>query len=109
MNWKQFLKPDWRKMVLFVILLILSLLYEWPCTRSSVCRGLIFSYATKFFLSDNYDILWVQFVLNIVIWYLLSCLIVWIYDKFRKRKGNYVHIQNINMIMGQQKRNIKKK
>jgi hypothetical protein len=25
-------------------------------------------------------------LLNFVVWYLLSCLIVWIYDKFRKRK-----------------------
>jgi hypothetical protein len=48
-------------------------------------------------------------VLNLIYWYGLSCLIVWIYDKFRKKKGDYIPIHNINMIMGNQKRDKKKK
>lgn len=127
MNWKQFLKPDKRKIVLMIIitlvwiLLLRFLLSEDPkykyitCQCPAECPGgnyidyLIIPSSCKCCTSLSMiynDYLW-NLLLPLVISYFLSCLIVWIYDKFRKRKG-YMPIQNINMVMGQQKRNIKK-
>lgn len=41
--------------------------------------------------------------------YFLSCLIVWVYDKLRKKKDDYVHIKDVNMVMGQLEKWGKKK
>ncbi|MBZ9572054.1 hypothetical protein KJA15_01805 [Patescibacteria group bacterium] len=59
-----FLKPDWRKIVIFVILFFISILLQpvepQPSLMSYVVFGLIPSY-------------------------LLSCLTIWIYDKITKK------------------------
>jgi predicted membrane metal-binding protein len=82
MKLKQFLKPEWRKIVLYAILLFLSLSGH------------------NFLLKYNF-LLWIlsvidavntyTIIITICIYnYLLSCLviylIVWIYDKVRKKK-----------------------
>jgi hypothetical protein len=92
MNWKEFLKPSWRKIVLTVVLLILGLIYvgwvesciPYPCFGGPYSdRGfpLIWLRSSSFSASIN----WINFFLDIVFWYLLSCLIIWIYDKFKRR------------------------
>jgi hypothetical protein len=110
----RFLKPNRIKILVFAILLIVSLLYERPCAISQlyeskdlypllilstsfqwhyslfgihgVCIGLLFPYVIQFFLDETYYILLIQSILNIIIWYMLSCLTVWSYNKFKKRK-----------------------
>jgi len=98
MNWKEFLKPDWRKIVVFVILFILSsfisayfnTIYSAIGFCSSIKAGFPLAFNTEISGiecggdSSNFDIF--SFILDIIFWYLLSCLIVWIYDKFRKKK-----------------------
>jgi len=125
MNWKQFLKPDKRKIVVFLILsafiyltyfMIRKLdLYQPQNTYLAIIFGIIFLlpnfiltsilflitffYANAmtptefglFKISNTYKIISSAFsiigwILVIIYWYILSCLIVWIYDKFRKRK-----------------------
>jgi hypothetical protein len=122
MNWKQFLKPDWRKILLFIILLLIfySIKVEQEeqlrammgidvyaaccakimdqqgnlrggtlegCASQEIiqkyksCEGMKISMQNEELFSN------VKFFLFFgIISYLLSCLIVWIYDKFRKNK-----------------------
>ena len=79
MNVKQFLKPDWRKIVLTIVLMIIPSLF---ITSYSIyvasCVG-----CGYFFNFESFGIL---FVISLIITYLLSCFIVWVYDKFRKKK-----------------------
>jgi len=84
MNWKQFLKPNLKKIVLFVILLIafLVLLNFYPNS----------GYPLPFVNEIN---LWpsgmaiepiqVNLLINPIIWYLFTCFVVWIYDRIRKK------------------------
>jgi hypothetical protein len=101
MNWKQFLKPNWRKSVLFIIIAILGSFF--------ILYGMNFSGRLGLSVFDLYSILFVilnlflliipilspffnifaifiGLILNFFYWYFLACLIVWIYDKFRKPK-----------------------
>ena len=119
MTLKQFLKPDWRKIALTIIIFsIISYFVTFPlmekppcmisrCPTAYVSRqtlpqhvcgvciedvksndyliGTIIYLASPSLLTYNlgtFDF----FVLEFIFWYLLSCLIVWIYDKFRKKK-----------------------
>jgi len=81
MNWKQFLKPDWRKIVLTILLMILptifikgitSILHSCPVGTIN-CPPLF-----------DWESFVVMFTISLIITYLLSCLIVWIYDKVKK-------------------------
>jgi len=117
MTLKQFLKPDWRKIVIFVALTIIlfSIIYsiinaqrEWLQARMGIdvfseccinrgklegcasdeiiqryktCEGFEKYRQNQEFLNN------ISMLLPIaIISYLLSCFIIWIYDKFRKRK-----------------------
>jgi len=100
MNWKGILKPDWRKIVIFVILFILlffisifpsSITLPTPVgvkggfatVWKSLYSEIFFGYGTII-----YRINYMKFpiIINFFVSYLLSCLIVWIYDKIRKKK-----------------------
>lgn len=91
MNLKQFIKPDWRKIVMLLILFILSsFISAYFGTKTLIGFGtsskigfpLIFyiqiTPGIEYKASSNFNIL--NFILDIIAWYLLSCLIVWIYD-----------------------------
>jgi len=109
MKLKQFLKPDWRKIVIFVVLFIFLIGFfifiEQPLGSPSGFperRGFPFHYnvicmggsieenGIKELIGLGYCFNWIYLILDIftcgLISYFLSCLIVWIYDKFRKRK-----------------------
>ena len=90
MNWKQFLKPDWRKTLLFILILfaIVFLLpvstYAGPCALppSNCPNQLSISDIVKIYgLSEALMFL----ILGAVFSYIISCLIVWIYGKIRKK------------------------
>jgi hypothetical protein len=96
-NWKQFLKLDWRKIVITVVIFImqsliflvwlgswlggsdLGLPFVFYRVGSSAMgiRGAVWE-------KDSFSLYYL--VVDLIIWYILSCLIVWIYDKFRKKK-----------------------
>jgi len=101
---KQFLKPDWRKIVIFIIVLIvIYFLPIYPCqTIISPWMGRPRHTKTEFIpvwyviskrfnwgiKSDplqtwNCNPLFILFLL--IVLYLLSCLIIWIYDKVKKK------------------------
>ena len=81
---ENFLKPNFKKIVICVILIyfLSRLFYEWgDCRRIEglvTCSILGFNYSGIFILLDGF--------LRTIILYLLSCLIIWIYDKFKGRK-----------------------
>ena len=96
MNWKEFLKPDWKKIVIFVILFILfSFLMNNPFYiedkgfplvyldfavygPSLLASGTLIDYRGPIFSIMN-------LVVDFIFWYLLSCLIIWVYNKVKKK------------------------
>jgi len=96
---KQFLKPEWRKILIFVVLLILIVLEGVPVWRYPLCKMgapcpkyLDFISLNEFIISKQFwdrglwfD--WYVFVTEIFLFYIISCLIVLIYDKFKRLKS----------------------
>lgn len=83
MNIKKFLKPNWRKIVITVILMIIPFIYlgvssfiihSCPVGMTD-CSPYIFD--LEFFS--------VMIFISIIITYLISCLIIWVYDKVKKK------------------------
>jgi hypothetical protein len=101
MTLKQFLKPNLKKIIIFVIFLIILFQY-FPLPSTSLCEKIVcpdnqyyhvswepgclrcgdISWNEQLLSTYYYQIMFTSFV----ILYLLSSLIVWIYDKVRKRK-----------------------
>ncbi|OGI12694.1 hypothetical protein A3K64_03930 [Candidatus Micrarchaeota archaeon RBG_16_36_9] len=99
MTFKQFLKPDWRKIVIFVIFLIVSLFFAFytdisdnisdifsPLLFVLIFPWYLFLGLISFISLSSVYLFFISFIPVIIYQYLLSCLIVWIYDKLRKRK-----------------------
>jgi len=96
MNWKGFLKPEWRNIVIFVFLIIVTssipnlfvegadigINYGFPFNFYGYGGGpeLLPGQSIPTYL--RYEAL----IEDVVIWYLLSCLIVWVYDKVKKKR-----------------------
>jgi hypothetical protein len=93
MNIKHFLKPDWRKIVIFVVLFIAIFLigYYKYLTLDSWTFGIPFEFSSGYGPCPYPNVIecnknnFIFLVLDIIIWYILSCLIIWVYDKFRKK------------------------
>jgi len=100
MKIKQFLKPDWRKIVLTIVFILLSYFYvsgsiaETDSVSAWDFRGLPFIYLIcelEYKVNTGYNlktcqIKYLDLFINFLFWYFFSCLIIWIYDKLRKRK-----------------------
>ena len=100
MTIKQFLKPDWRKIVIFAILTALSLYLYFYCVvnycESSLIWALVYPITLiyplilalgeinlfLFIVVNDFITVFISFLY----WYVLSCLIVWIYDKLMKKR-----------------------
>jgi hypothetical protein len=84
MNLKQFLNPDRRKIVVFIIFFIgfilFSHIFTSVSTATDTTTGGYANYSSILTLAPH-------FILYLFLFsYLLSCLIVWIYDNFKKVK-----------------------
>lgn len=105
MNWKEFLKPDKRKIIITIVLFIIAGLL-WFGMVFLAFGGFrlieinpVFYFLIKIGLTF-YGLLWPSFIflriidwlifilipINFIYWYLLSCLIVWIINKKILRK-----------------------
>jgi hypothetical protein len=93
MTLKQFLKPDWRKIVIFVVLFVLAVIII-PIINArfglyTVSIGFPLPFYSCTFLVELGSLCsftgYTYIIIDILIWYLLSCLTVWIYDTLRKR------------------------
>lgn len=98
MGIKQFLKPDRRKIVIFVVLTIILSLYQGSILAGELpvsSRGFplpifvcIESFSDVFMLTPLMEpcgIIYYFLIIDLIIYYLLSCLIIWFYDKVKKR------------------------
>jgi hypothetical protein len=106
MNIKQFLKPDWKKIVI-MIGIFFFLIFISPCRTKGwefvsgwrTC-GSVNLFWEIFFIPKavvfDYDILYLGFLnvernriliyfINLISSYFLSCLIIWISDKVKKK------------------------
>ncbi|OGI11931.1 hypothetical protein A3K64_00460 [Candidatus Micrarchaeota archaeon RBG_16_36_9] len=95
MKIKQFLKPDWRKIVLFVLMLLFvpipisfQLLLPTPLGINIFAKNhswIMFIYSLGFTsrISAYDELILISLP---IIYYLFSCFIVWIYDKVKKKK-----------------------
>jgi hypothetical protein len=94
MNWKEFLKPDWRKLLIAVILcgitygLLYCFLPETECLPKTVVNligGPEAFFESLFDLFLFLDVPISEKISAIIISYLLSCLIFYFYDKNKKK------------------------
>jgi len=112
---KEFLKPDWRKALIFLIMLIVSIslggkfgaiCIDFPKSNISTCKmgcgetALLFLplWPLSFFtpcttlqglfidVFSQSNILFYSVLLNIPYWYLLSCLLIFGWNKFKDEK-----------------------
>jgi hypothetical protein len=89
MNIKQFLKPDWRKILITVVIMIVFFPGHPPYYKGGgfplcyLCSGNC--YGGSNIASCGITEKPINLILDIIIWYLISCLIIWIYDKFKKK------------------------
>lgn len=98
MNWKEFLKPDFKRIVVFIIIFIIFSFipiwttircFTWECmpgpTTSSFFDSLE-SMKNKEFFDFRYFTPWIiLFFVSLILSYILSCFIVWVYDKVKKK------------------------
>jgi hypothetical protein len=94
MKWKNFLF-DWRKFLILILLLSLGFLFveisfdtgeEWtPSGRTGFVRGAPIPFYGCNLIGKECKIASLNFVLDIIILYLISCFLVLIYDKFKKK------------------------
>jgi hypothetical protein len=94
MNWKEFLKPDWRRLLIAFILcgitfgFLYCFLTESECLSMTVINlvgGPEAFFESLFDLFLFLDIPISEKIISIVISYLLSCLIVYLYDRHKKK------------------------
>jgi hypothetical protein len=91
MNLKQFLKPVKRKIVVFVILAVIlsQVKINFACPDCPTFQGLPFPIYTSgglmlpIGIERTYNLDYIPLFMDLIIWYLLSCLIAQIYDKFK--------------------------
>lgn len=93
MTLKQFLKPGWKKIVIFFIILLLTLFLGIKFSAIpeidiiyEIGYPAFLTITTIMFGRKIYEWNFPNLIINIVIWYLLSCLIVWIYEKVKGKK-----------------------
>lgn len=94
MNWKQFLKPDIRKSFPFVLIFIIfSCIYPICTFRCDVLLSYYVTVLIVLITSLNWPLSVNDFViysfytiLFLIVSYLLSCVIIWLYDKLGKKK-----------------------
>lgn len=113
MSIKKFLKPDWRKILIFFVLFSIGTFYFAfdDIFRCAGCYNTIIGFPINFYEeviwprgTERTDFLVLNLIIDIIIFYILSYAIVWLYDRFRKKKGGYMSIENINMIMRQKRK-----
>jgi hypothetical protein len=97
MDWKEFLKPDWRKILIAVLLLFVPIPIRTYSVAIPTALGvpggflngmqwiplILLSWMTGFSVFSSWLI---DDLVIIAISYLLSCSIVWVYDRVRHKK-----------------------
>ena len=96
MNIKQFLKPDWRKVVVFILLFIISTLARANLFPNRKLEPPFppFVFGMPFVSFYVYPVVelgsitkynFIGLIGNVIFWYFLSCFLFWFYDKLKKK------------------------
>jgi len=92
MNWKEFLKPELKRLAISILLIVISsflsftpqnvvvVSYGFPLSVYSNCRPVLGCP-----IGLNYGIDYFGAIVNVIFWYFISCLTVWIYNKMKKK------------------------
>ncbi len=97
MNWKEFLKPNLKKVIIFVIILVYSIRID-PIVSGGELRGSSIGYVGEYLQIITFLPIFIGFLLNLHIlvfwpiivayWYILSSLIsyfiIWTYSRLRQ-------------------------
>ena len=83
---KQFLALDWRKNILLIALLIYSTYVHRIHAKSIYPTGFPFSYYEYGVMSHNSEFIFLSFILDILIFYIISCILIYFSDKIIKYK-----------------------
>lgn len=92
---KQCLKPDWRKGLILISFMGISLLrtypaYPLPADFYTIGRGWPLPYLTINIgggVVQGVSIFYLGLVIDIIFWYLISCLIIFVYNKLGGKKA----------------------
>jgi len=97
MSTKQFFKPDKRKIILFVILLAFDIVssFRYVCFFNNSTPNCSYLFIPFFGYLLNFNTPFFIFF-DILIIYLFSCVITWIYSKLRKEKTSPKSISEID-------------
>ena len=94
MNLKEFLRPTWKKILLTLIILLSTLFYIVPCPSEKFeildcieeCDGFPLS-LSHFWIcgvtNTGRDIYYHSFLINSIFWYLISCFMIFGYNKWK--------------------------
>jgi len=99
---KEFLKPDWRKILVLIIIFFIFYLFNLNKTIAvrqlntieglfskfyplSLVFGRYYICGNEPFVEECFELYWINFIITIITVYLISCLIIWIYDKVKKK------------------------
>jgi len=92
MNWKEFLKPSIKKIAIFLLLFIaISFIIYFFVYTPWIIADFTYTLAPfgipltiwSDFLISGFS--WINFIIDIVFWYLVSCLIVFAFQKLSKK------------------------
>jgi hypothetical protein len=96
MNWKEFFKPTVGKIILFIVLmgglnyLIISTIHVLDARiliglpLGFYPKGSFYCPSTTTCVPPPVEFSWFNFIFDIIFWYLISCLIIFIYRKVKK-------------------------
>jgi hypothetical protein len=91
MNWKEFLKPTIAKIILLIIFMIISVLFL-GTTRMDAPSNWgwpfpVYVSGCNFFGGGCVnEFVWFDLILDIIFWYVISCIIVIAYHVNKKKK-----------------------
>jgi hypothetical protein len=98
MSLKEFLKPDWKKILIFFVLIFVTIFligipyWAYPMCESGSKCPLLFHFtppdkilSSNIHLSNGFRIDFIVLFIELLIIYLISSIIIWIYDKVKKK------------------------
>jgi hypothetical protein len=98
MNLKQFLRPDWRKIVVFIILSLMFVLIkrfplEWEFIGEWKGGSILPEKPIHNLPMVAVETIYkpINLILDLIFWYLFSCFVIWICDKVKKKEVKQIN------------------
>jgi len=97
MKFKEFFKLSWIKAILAIVLFLLFSLFipRGICVEGGITIGSPFMFlsscnnqpsATALIINENVKFDFISFIIDLIVWYLISCLIIFVYNKIKNAK-----------------------